>query len=64
MDVVARILDEAAARLNPGGLLICEVGGYVDEFEARWPRLPVTWIDFEHGGDGVFAIAREALPGA
>ncbi|HEY1075182.1 MAG TPA: 50S ribosomal protein L3 N(5)-glutamine methyltransferase [Fontimonas sp.] len=64
MDIVARILDEAAARLNPGGLLICEVGGYVDEFEARWPRLPVTWIDFEHGGDGVFVIAREALPGA
>lgn len=64
MDIVARILDEAAARLNPGGTLICEVGGYVDEFEARWPRLPVTWIDFERGGDGVFVIAREALPGA
>ncbi len=64
MDVVARILDEAAARLNAGGCLICEVGGYVDEFEARWPRLPVTWIDFERGGDGVFVIARDALPGA
>lgn len=61
MDVVARILGEAVDRLNPGGTLICEVGGYVDEFEARWPSLPVTWIEFERGGDGVFVIQREAL---
>ncbi len=61
MDVVARILDGAVSRLNPGGTLICEVGGSVDEFEARWPRLPVTWIEFDRGGDGVFVIGREAL---
>ncbi|MEQ1438182.1 50S ribosomal protein L3 N(5)-glutamine methyltransferase [Fontimonas sp. SYSU GA230001] len=61
MDVVARILEGAAAHLNPGGTLICEVGGSVEAFEARWPRLPVTWIEFERGGDGVFLIGREAL---
>lgn len=61
MDVVARILEGAVARLQPGGVLICEVGGSVDEFEARWPRLPVTWIEFERGGDGVFVISREQL---
>ncbi|MFA5937972.1 MAG: 50S ribosomal protein L3 N(5)-glutamine methyltransferase [Sinimarinibacterium sp.] len=61
MDVVARILQGAIERLNPGGNLICEVGGSVEEFEARWPRLPVTWIEFERGGDGVFLIGREAL---
>lgn len=61
MDVVARILQGAPARLAPGGLLICEVGGSVEEFEARWPRLPVTWIEFERGGDGVFLIGREQL---
>ncbi len=65
MDVVARILEGAVARLLPGGVLICEVGGSVDEFEARWPRLPVNWIEFGHerggDGDGVFTIGREAL---
>ena len=61
MDIVARILHEAPEFLTENGLLICEVGGSVEEFEARWPRLPVTWIDFERGGDGVFAIDRAAL---
>lgn len=63
MEVVARILGGAVQRLNPGGTLICEVGGSVAGFEARWPRLPVTWIEFERGGDGVFLIGREALMG-
>ena len=61
MDVVARILAEAPAQLTPGGLLVCEVGGSVEEFETRWPRLPVTWVEFERGGDGVFVITREDL---
>lgn len=61
MDVVARILKGAVRHLQPGGLLVCEVGGSVEEFEARWPRLPVTWVEFERGGDGVFVIKREEL---
>lgn len=61
MDIVERILSEAARHLNPNGWLVCEVGGSVAEFEARWPDLPVTWVEFERGGDGVFIISREAL---
>lgn len=61
MDLVARILRDAPDHLDDDGLLICEVGGSMEEFEARWPRLPVTWIEFERGGDGVFAIGRRAL---
>lgn len=61
MDIVARILKEAASQLTPGGLLVCEVGGSVEEFESRWPYLPVTWVEFERGGDGVFVITREDL---
>ncbi len=61
MDIVERILAGAPERLRPGGLLICEVGDSVEEFDARWPRLPVTWIEFDHGGDGVFLISREDL---
>ena len=61
MDVVARILRESVEYLDRDGLLVCEVGGSQEEFEARWPRLPVTWIEFQRGGDGVFCIGRDAL---
>jgi ribosomal protein L3 glutamine methyltransferase len=61
MEVVARILADAPAYLNEGGVLVCEVGGSTEEFEARWPRLPVAWVEFEHGGDGVFVIDRAQL---
>ncbi|HSW11307.1 MAG TPA: 50S ribosomal protein L3 N(5)-glutamine methyltransferase [Solimonas sp.] len=61
MDIVARILAQAPQRLIEGGWLVCEVGGSVPEFEARWPDLPVTWVEFERGGDGVFIISREDL---
>jgi ribosomal protein L3 glutamine methyltransferase len=61
MDVVARILAGAADHLSADGWLFCEVGGSVEEFTARWPELPVTWVDFERGGDGIFAIDRPTL---
>ena len=61
MDIVARILRDAPKHLSEGGLLVCEVGGSVEEFEARWPKLPVIWAEFERGGDGVFLITREEL---
>ncbi|WP_411887469.1 50S ribosomal protein L3 N(5)-glutamine methyltransferase [Hydrocarboniphaga effusa] len=63
MDIVERILREAPKYLSAKGLLICEVGGSVPEFEARWPDIPVSWPDFERGGDGVFAISRADLVG-
>ena len=61
MDIVARILAKAPEHLTEEGMLICEVGGSVPEFNARWPQLPVTWLEFEHGGDGVFLISRADL---
>jgi len=65
MDIVARILAEAPRHLSNEGWLVCEVGGSVAEFEARWPDLPVTWVEFapENGGmdAGVFIISRADL---
>ena len=61
MDVVARILREAPAHLEPDGLLVCEVGGSVPEFERRFLKIPVVWPEFERGGDGVFVISRDDL---
>ncbi|MGQ0587149.1 MAG: 50S ribosomal protein L3 N(5)-glutamine methyltransferase, partial [Gammaproteobacteria bacterium] len=61
MDIVARILREAPRHLQADGLLVCEVGGSVPEFERRFPKVPVVWPEFERGGDGVFVISRDDL---
>lgn len=61
MDVVARILDAAPDFLTEDGLLVCEVGGSVPEFNARFGALPVTWPEFERGGDGVFVVTAKEL---
>lgn len=61
MDIVTRLLRAAPKFLAEDGLLVCEVGGSVPEFEKRFPRIPVVWPEFERGGDGVFVIEREQL---
>lgn len=59
--VVDRILRGAAARLVPDGVLIVEVGGGAAAFTAAYPTLPVVWLEFERGGDGVFVLGAEQL---
>jgi len=58
---VRPILARAAERLEPGGVLIVEVGESDEAVAAAWPRLPFVWIEFEHGGSGVFVLTREEL---
>jgi len=55
------ILREAPAHLNPGGILIVEVGDSERALRRAYPRLPFTWLAFERGGGGVFVIQREQL---
>lgn len=56
-----RLLDEAVYRLEPGGVLIVEVGAEADTLIEQHPRLPLTWLEFERGGEGVFVISAEQL---
>jgi ribosomal protein L3 glutamine methyltransferase len=53
LDLVARILEQAPARLRPGGLLVCEVGDRRKALERRFPRLPLLWPQ-----DEVFVLER------
>lgn len=59
LDVVERIMLGASRHLRPGGLLVVEVGGLRDEVERRWPRLPLTWLQFERGGGDVMLVRAE-----
>ena len=61
LDVVRRLLAGAPRHLEPGGLLAVEVGDSDERLAVAFPRLPFTWVEFEHGGGGVFVINREQL---
>jgi len=56
LDVVAPLLLAASSYLAQTGILIAEVGDARPALENQFPRLPFIWLDFEHGGEGVFLL--------
>lgn len=61
LDATRRILAEARAHLNPGGLLVVEIGHNRDILEAAFPTLPFVWLDTAGGDQFVFLLRREDL---
>lgn len=61
LDVVGRILAEAALHLKPGGLLAVEVGHNRDIVDAAFPQLPLTWLDTPSSEGKLFLIHAEDL---
>jgi ribosomal protein L3 glutamine methyltransferase len=56
-----RVLRGALARLTPDGCVFVEVGAGAAAFAAAHPRLPLVWLEFERGGDGVFVLTAADL---
>lgn len=61
LEIVDRILMQAGDYLNENGMLVVEVGNSQQAMMDKYPHLDLTWIEFEHGGSGVFCITAEQL---
>ena len=57
--LVEKILLRAAEFLTDDGLLFVEVGNSDLAVMERWPEVEFLWLDFEHGGHGIFMLTRE-----
>jgi ribosomal protein L3 glutamine methyltransferase len=61
LEHVRTLLQQAPGHLNPGGLLVVEIGHNRDELEAAFPQLPFTWLEVSAGDQFVFLLTREQL---
>jgi len=60
LDATRNILATAGNHLTPDGVLFVEVGNSGEALERAFPEVAFTWLEFEHGGHGVFTLsARE-----
>lgn len=61
MDIVVPMLQQAAAYLSDHGILVVEVGYSMPALLEILPEVPFTWLEFAHGGEGVFLLTLEQL---
>jgi ribosomal protein L3 glutamine methyltransferase len=64
LDIVRAILDRAAAHLEPGGGLLCEIGTDREILDAEYPHLNFLWLDSAESSGEVFWLTREQLDSA
>ncbi|MBL8470353.1 MAG: 50S ribosomal protein L3 N(5)-glutamine methyltransferase [Rhodocyclaceae bacterium] len=62
MDLVRRIVCDAARHLEPGGILVVEVGHNRAQAETALPDLPLLWLDTESSSGSVFVLEQSQLP--
>ncbi len=61
MDFVRRVLRDAAAHLQPQGLLVLEIGHERAHFDAAFPTLEVVGLPTSEGDDAVLLITRDGF---
>jgi len=61
LDIVLKILDASPRYMKQQGILIVEVGESAEALQRLLPRLPFLWLDFRHGGDGIFLLEYDQL---
>ena len=61
MAIVEKILEKSGNYMKDNGILVVEVGEIMPQLAQRHAALPFTWLEFEHGGEGVFVLNRQDL---
>jgi len=56
--IVRRLIAGAADHLSPSGVLLVEVGEAADAAAQLLADTEAIWLEFEHGGEGVFLLDR------
>jgi ribosomal protein L3 glutamine methyltransferase len=64
LDATLSILANAPEFLAPSGVLVCEVGESEGRLQETLPGLPFVWLEFAHGGSGVFVLGQRELEAA
>jgi ribosomal protein L3 glutamine methyltransferase len=65
LDCVRHLLKQAPAHLHEHGILVCEVGEAAQALEDLLaPEVEPIWLEFAHGGDGVFLLDHAACRAA
>lgn len=59
LDIVRTLIANAGDYLNPGGLLMVEVGHNRALVEAAFPELPMVWLADENAEDKIFLLHAE-----
>lgn len=59
LEIVKAILKNAPKHLTEKGLIFIEVGEAAEELQSQYPQVPFTWLEFEHGGEGVLFLSAE-----
>jgi ribosomal protein L3 glutamine methyltransferase len=61
MDFIRPLLRDLPAHLNPGAVLLLEVGHERAHFEAAFPHLQPVWLDTSAGDDAVLLLTAKDL---
>lgn len=61
LELPLRIMREAADYLSDSGVLVMEVGYSNELLAQRLESVPLLWLEFEQGGEGVLAITAGEL---